>query len=84
VPSFFSIVSGAANTDWASGLLGGSSPGEDIDGFKSPVMAKDGAEENSQESTFHLNWSWGTWPSWSMNIGHPVQSEFRIHLHYTS
>lgn len=37
VPSL-SVVSGAINTDWARGLLGDLSPGEDIDGFKPPVM----------------------------------------------
>jgi len=43
-PSFFSIVSGAPNTDWASGLPGDLSPGEDIDGLKPPVVDVDNGE----------------------------------------
>ena len=46
------------------------------------ITAKDGGEENSQELILRSNWSLRMCPSWSMNAGHPVQSEFRIRLHY--
>ena len=46
------------------------------------ITAKDGGEENSQEVIWGSNWSWTMCRSWSMSAEHPVQSEFRIHLHY--
>lgn len=49
MPSFSFVVSGAVNTDWASRLFGDLSPGEDINGFKPPVM-----DVNNDEGTVCL------------------------------